>query len=114
MRTNVNGRRDHGQTDRSAHAHELVGVVAAEVVVFVVELSVQQLLAVTAAGHTVRCADGVRGQMCGRGCACASARVWLVGALERWCVCRGDQPIKINVVVKVGKGDQYIGGPPRF
>ena len=37
-----------------------------------------------------------------------------IGALERWCVCRGDQPIKINVVVKVGGGDQYIGGPPRF
>ena len=25
---------------------------------------------------------------------------WL-GALERWCVCRGDQPIKINDMVKV-------------
>ena len=24
------------------------------------------------------------------------------GGMERWCVCRGDQPIKINVVVKVG------------
>ena len=37
----------------------------------------------------------------------------LVGALERWCVCKGEQPIKINVVVKVGEGGgQYIGGPP--
>ena len=27
--------------------------------------------------------------------------------------CRGDQPIKINVVIK-GGGDQYIGGDPRF
>ena len=27
-----------------------------------------------------------------------------IGALERWCVCRGDHPIKINVVVKVGGG----------
>ena len=35
-----------------------------------------------------------------------------VGALERF-VCRGDQPIKINSVVKIG-GDQYIGGPTRF
>ena len=25
-----------------------------------------------------------------------------VGTLERWCVCRGDQPLIINVVVKVG------------
>ena len=32
-----------------------------------------------------------------------SVSVWEeVGALERWCVCRGDQPININVVVKVG------------
>ena len=38
----------------------------------------------------------------------------LLGPLERWCVCRVDQPMKINVVVKVGRGDQYIGGPPRF
>ena len=30
-------------------------------------------------------------------------------------VCRGDQPIIINVVVKVGGGwDRYIGAPPRF
>ena len=28
-------------------------------------------------------------------------------------VCRGDQSIKINCVVKNG-GDQYIGGPPIF
>ena len=37
-----------------------------------------------------------------------------LGALERWCVCRGDKPIKINVVVKVGGGGQYKGCPPRF
>ena len=33
--------------------------------------------------------------------------IWLynqlyVGALERWCVSRGDQPIKIKCVLKVG------------
>ena len=35
------------------------------------------------------------------------------GAVTMVCMW-GDQPIKINVVVKVGGGDQYIGGPPRF
>ena len=41
----------------------------------------------------------------------ACVLVLWIGTLERWCVCRGDQLIKINVVIKVGGGSIHSRSP---
>ena len=43
-----------------------------------------------------------------------SIHVMSLGALERWCVCRGDQPIQINVAVKMGAGTDTYEFPLDF
>ena len=48
-----------------------------------------------------------------RACSLVYDHITSLGALERWCVCRGG-PTNQNKLYGKSRGDQYIGGLPRF